>query len=229
MNNIKILLAIPTYRTITSEAFAYHMAMLLDGLNSGLVKRLEIEANMYVTLARNTMCETALAFWRKGEITHLLMVDDDMVIPSGTITKLATHNAPVVGAVYYSRGLQPIAYDLDPFKWYTTIPKSGIVEVEGTGCGCLLISCELLAQMSDFFKDRWWFQNDITPNLLETPGSYLGEDVFFFMRLKKMGVKAILDCDIQCGHFGSAIVDRDVFELHNGMKQFVPTVSKISA
>src|ERR1019366_9931604 len=94
----KLLLGIPTYRSVTSEGFAYQMGMLLDAVNSGLVRHLEVEANMYVTMARNTMCKTAIDLWKKGEVTHLLMVDDDTLVPPGGMTKLASRDFPVVGA-----------------------------------------------------------------------------------------------------------------------------------
>ena len=157
----KILLGIPTYKSVCSEGFAYQMGMLLDSVNSGLVKRLEIEANMYVTMARNAMCFTAIDLWKKGEITHLLMIDDDVLVPPGGVAKLASRDFPVVGGVYYTRNLVPVVYDFNPFAFRTAIPGSGIVTADGTGGGCLLVECELLNRMSEEFGDEWWFQNTI--------------------------------------------------------------------
>ena len=220
----KLLLGIPTYKSICSEGFAYQMSMLLDGINSGFLKRLEIEANMYVTMARNKMCRSAIDLWKAGEITHLLMVDDDVLIPPGGIAKLCSRDFPVVSGVYYDKSLRPVAYNF-PFEYVKTVPSSGITLADGTGGGCLLIDCTVLNRISEEFGDEWWFQNTI---ILSDDGSknlesYLGEDVFFFRRLNRLGIRVALDCDVQCGHIGTAIADRTMFEIKNGLQTFIPT------
>jgi hypothetical protein len=209
----KILLGIPTYKFLSSFAFAHMMGTLLDGVNAGLVNHLQIEADMYVTMARNFMCKTALDLHQKGEATHILMIDDDMVVPPGSIAKLVACNVDVVGAAYYTRDLKPVAYKLHPFTFLTDTPAAGVIQVEGTGAGCLLIRCEVLIAMKEKFGDEWWFQNTIASDA--GVDKYLGEDVFFFRRLKEMGVAVFLDCDIQCGHIGLAVVDRKAFEGRN--------------
>jgi len=219
----KILLGIPTYKSVCAEGFAYQMGMLLDSVNSGLIKRLEIEANMYVTMARNAMCRTAVDLWKKGEITHLWMVDDDVLIPPGGIAKLASRDFPLVVGVYYTKGLLPVAYNFDPFTFCQDIPASGLFTAGGTGGGCLLVDCELLNRMAEEFGDEWWFQNNIEAAAGVNKEAYLGEDVFFFRRLHRMGVRAVLDCDIQCGHIGTAIADRKMFEIAHGLQKFTPT------
>jgi hypothetical protein len=213
----KLLLAIPTYKFVTSIAFSHMMGTLLDGANSGLVKSLTMEADMYVTMARNNMCRAALELEKKGEVTHLLMIDDDVLVPTGGIKKICEHEAPVVSGVYYTRDLKPVAYNFDPYKMFEDIPSSGAIECDGAGAGFLLISCELLRQMRERFNSEWWFQNTI-----EVDGGnekYLGEDVFFFRSLKEMGVKCLIDCDVQCGHAGISIADRSVFDLKRGLQR----------
>lgn len=220
----KLLLGIPTYKSVSADAFAYQMAMLLDGVNSGLVKHLLMESNLYVTMARNMMCNTAIELWKKGEITHLLMIDDDMLLPRGAVTKLVERNLPVVGGAYYRKDLVPISYTIDPFAFHDTIPGNGLFSTDGTGGGCLLIECSVLEQMAQKYGDNWWFQNTIVKSF-ESPHQeiYLGEDVFFFRRLKEMGVPVAIDCDVQCGHIGVSIADRAMFEIKNGLREFKPT------
>jgi hypothetical protein len=193
------------------------MSTLLDGINCGLVKNLSIEADMYVTIARNNLCLAALDLQKKDGITHLLMIDDDMVIPEGSIEKLASNDLPIVGGAYYTRGgdsIKPVAYNLDPFEMLDYVPDSGVIPVDGTGGGFLLISCDLLGAMRDRYKDPWWFQNS---TMIENgKEKYIGEDVFLFKRLKEMGIQAYLDCNVQLGHAGTAISDRKVFEISRG-------------
>jgi hypothetical protein len=206
----KILLAIPTYKYLSSLAFGNHMRLLLDGINSGLVRQLDIEVDIYVTMARNNMCKLALDHYERGAITHLLMVDDDVLLPDGSIAKLAANDVPVVSAAYYMRSFQPIAYQLDPFALLASIPNAGKIKVDGAGAGCLMIDCKVLRAMKERFGDEWWFQNKIA--LDGGKDKYMGEDVFFFRRLKEMGMPVMLDCDVQCGHLGIAVVDQCTVE-----------------
>jgi hypothetical protein len=217
----KILLGIPTYKFLTAFAFGHMMGTLLDGVNSGLIRRLEIEADMYVTMARNQMCATALDLFGKGEITHLLMIDDDMIIPNGAIAKLASTDLDVVGGAYYTRDLRPVAYMFEPFGFLKDIPKEGIIPIGGTGAGFLLISCKILMRMKEHYGNEWWFQNSVEVDSGQE--KYLGEDVFFFRRLREMGIQAYLDCDIQCGHIGLSVVDRTAYEMHRQSVKESPT------
>ena len=220
----KLLMAIPTYKFVPSISFSHMMGTLLDGVNCGLVKSLTMEVDMYVTMARNSMCRGALELEKKGEVTHILMIDDDVLVPNGAIKKVCEHDVPVVSGVYYTRDLKPVVYNFDPYKMFEDIQTSGTIECDGAGAGFLLISCELLRGMRDRFNNEWWFQNNI-----EVDGGkekYLGEDVFFFRRLKEMGIKCLVDCDVQCGHAGISIADRSVFELKRGMQTSQPNPSQ---
>ena len=66
--------------------------------------------------------------------------------------------------------------------------------------------------MRDQFQDEVWFNTDHRPNK-DGRSTFFGEDVFFFDRLKKMGIPAYLDCDVQCEHFGGGMIGRETFEL----------------
>lgn len=213
----KILLGIPTYKHVSAFAFGCMMGTLLDGVNSGLVKNLQIEADMYVTMARNIMCSTAIDLFNKGDITHLLMIDDDMHIPPGSIKQIAMNDLDVVSGAYYTRSFQPVAYNFDPsYHFLDTLPNEGLLKVDGCGGGFLLLSCELLIKMQKFFGDDWWFQNSVEMDAGKE--KYMGEDVFFFRRLKKMGVSAFIDCGVQLGHVGLTVIDRKTAELNQNLK-----------
>lgn len=213
----KIMMGITTYKYVTSIAFGHLMATLLDGVNTGLVKRLQIEADMYISEARNNMVREALRLFAQKEITHLLLIDDDMLLLPGTILKLVEANVPVVSGVYYTRDLRPVAYNFEPtFHFLKELPYTGTINVDGTGCGCLLLDCMLLDEMRQKYNDEYWFQSTVSKDI-NGMDRYLGEDVFFFKRLKAMGVPTVINCDIQCGHVGTAVVDSDVFKLRRKM------------
>lgn len=214
MNHPKVLFTIPTYKQVDSLCFAGHMANLMESVQTGFMCGMSIEAGAYITTTRNRYCKTALEMHARGECTHLWMIDDDMAIPSGAMVKLLSRAVPVVGAAYYTREPKPVAYNLEPFSLLDDIPLSGTIRVEGTGAGCLLISCETLLAMREFTGNECWFFHD--QSVTDANGAKVpqGEDVSFFRTLRKMGVPTIIDCDVQCGHAGTAFIDRSVFDLH---------------
>lgn len=215
----KVLFTIPTYKQVDSLCFGGHMANLLENVQLGLLCGISVEAGAYITTTRNRYCKTALDLYQKGECTHLWMIDDDMVLPQGTLTKLLSNNAPIVGGVYYTKEPKPVAYNLDPFSLLEDIPTSGTVKVDGTGAGCLLIRCDVLLAVREYTKDENWFDHDQTVKDSEGKKVPQGEDVSFFRILKKIGIPVTLDCDIQCAHAGTSFVDRSVFDLHKKLKQ----------
>jgi hypothetical protein len=215
MNNIeekpKIFMGILVYKYVTSIAFGHHMATLLDGINTGYVKKFDMRADMYVTMARNDLCRAALQDYEKGEATHLLTIDDDMLLLPGTIKKLADMHLPVVSGAYFTRDLKPCVYAFEPkYHMLDTIPDTGNIVVDGVGAGCLLIDLKVLKDMKEYFKDEWWFQNTLAMD--DGIEKYMGEDVFFFRRLKEMNIPVTLNCDVQCGHCGTAIADLEGFK-----------------
>lgn len=213
----KIMLAIPTYKFVSSVAMARLIGTIIDSMNYGYLVHVDVQADLYITQARNQSAAKAANLFVRGEITHLWMIDDDMLISEGALHKLLSRDVAVIGGAYYGRDLTPVAYKLDPyFKRYETIPGSGLIQVGGLGCGCTLIRGDVLVAMAERYNDSLWFQNSITVN--DGKESYVGEDVFFFKRIHEMGIKTWLDCDVQCGHVGSAIVDRNMYELHQKMR-----------
>ena len=211
ISTAKVLIGVPTYKIVQSAAMLSIVGTVLDLANHGVLAHFDGQADMYITIARNQIASLAWKMYQESKVTHLLFLDDDMLVPQGTVIALLKHDLDVVGAGYYGRNLKPIVYDLDPFHYKSVLPRSGIHRVDGTGCGCLLIKCEVLDRMVKHYKHEWWFQNNIVEK-----GSgesvYLGEDVFFFQLLKNMGIPAYLDCDHLCGHMGTAVVDRNAFE-----------------
>ena len=217
----KVMLGITVYKYITSIAFGHMMATMLDGINTGFIKQLHIEADMYVSLARNMMARKALEEYHAGNITHVLLLDDDILIMPGTVLKLATSGHPVISGVYYTQDLRPVAYDWSPeFKFRSELPDKGEVVVGGTGCGCLMVACEVFQKMKEHFGDDHFFQS---ATVLENGEiRYLGEDVFFFQRLMEMRIPTVIDCSVQCGHARTAVIDRDVIRARDKLNAMQP-------
>jgi hypothetical protein len=168
---------------------------------------------MYVVMARNAIVGAALEAYAQGAITHLWWLDDDIVVPPGTLEKLFACEEPIVGAVYYANNLKPVAYDINPeFKWLESVPSKGLYHVGGLGMGCTLIDCKVLIEMQEHFHDSVWFATSTHFQKDETPIFY-GEDVWFFKRLAEMGYNAYLNCDITCGHVHYSTIDENAYKV----------------
>lgn len=206
----KVLIGVPTYKYVPASSTLSLIGCVIDCANNGILAHFDGQADMYITTARNQICETAFKLYKEGKVTHLWFIDDDMMVQQGTIMTLLSHNKDVVGSAYYGRNLKPIAYDYDPFKFRVTIPRTGLHRVGGLGAGCLLLKCDVIERMAQKYGDLWWFQNSMAEG--EQGPMYLGEDVFFFKRLNEMGIPVFMDCDKQCGHMAAAIVDNHTVE-----------------
>lgn len=201
----RVIIGVPTYKYVPSLSSASLIGgAVIDCANSGLLAQYETRADMYVTMARNEIAMTALNLYREGKVTHLWFIDDDMVIPQGTIRKLIDRKVDVVGSLYFGRNLQPIIFDI-PFRMRHVAPRTGIHQVDGMGCGSTLIHCSVLEKMSLRYGDSYWFNNSVVPS--DKGPMYLGEDVHFFMRLHEMGIPCYVDCDASVGHIGVNTID----------------------
>jgi len=147
--------------------------------------------------------------------------DSDLIIPSFAITRLASHNLPIVGGLYYRRHpevwpevfrdvgggvLNPIAKK--------DIPEGFVFEVDAMGAGCLLIHRRVFEVLKEhvplrsfrvvgpppgeikfyeFFK--WGIGREDSSN----QPSY-SEDLTFCMLAKKNGFKIQCDPVVKCTH-----------------------------
>jgi hypothetical protein len=215
----RILLAMPTYKQVDSMCVQPQWDTLADLIRSGMHGGHVAPHGAYVTTQRNSICTVALEMYAREELTHVWFVDDDMIIPDGSVAKLAAHDSPVVGGLYFTKRLQPMAYRLPTFEMLHDVPRSGVLQIDGTGAGCLLVSCALLLAMHKTFDDGRWFDHNVLDsdgNALPDrgKGTWQGEDVWFFRRVRSMGVQPLLDLDVKCKHVGSGFIDEDVFDAH---------------
>lgn len=215
----RAMIGLPSYKTVPSVAVGNLLRTTIENAGQGLLTALSIQTDMYIVMARNAIVHAALDAYRAGDITHLWWIDDDMIIPTGTLERLFNANKSIVGAVYYANHLKPVAYDIEPdFQWLEEVPEHGVHRVGGLGMGCTLVDCKVLLAMQEHFGDSCWFATSthLQPN--KTPIFY-GEDVWFFKRAAEVGFKAYLDCDTICGHVHYAIIDDGAFKVKRRLQQ----------
>jgi len=216
----KVMLAIPSYKSCPAHAFQSIVMAILENINKGLLKRIGMKTFLYVTQARNELAKTAIEAYHRGEITHVWWVDDDMMLPEGCLERLLSYDEPAVSGLYYGRGLQPIAYELEPFRYLRRdeILRKGLLQVDGVGFGCFLLRADILDAVAINYGS-YMFQ---TPVREKEDGSRaeMGEDVFFCQLLKEMDVPIYVDCGLVVPHVGDVAINRvlaEVVDAEEGM------------
>jgi hypothetical protein len=126
---------------------------------------------------------------------YLFFVGADTIPPLDVLPKLLSRNVDVVGGVYYGRTESENGLNFKAVAWRHKEPnfalrenlekRTDLVEVDGMGCDCLLLSKKAFKSVS------WldWPQND--------------DDYPIYDKLKEQGFKIWLDTEIVCKHFYS--------------------------
>ena len=129
----------------------------------------------------------------KGDYTHLYFLGADTMPPDDVLEKLLSHNKDIVGGVYWGRhdahngnpegAVAWIHNKTEGFQNRIFKQEDSLVVADGMGMDCVLISREVLEQIS------WmsWIQND--------------DDYPFYDRAKELGYKINIDTGVQCKHF----------------------------
>jgi hypothetical protein len=141
--------------------------------------------------------KTQREFFRQEAIrlgaSHLFFVGVDTIPSLDILPKLLARNVDVVGGVYYGRsgaengladGAVAWKHKTEGFNKRSNLEKmTGLVEVDGMGCDCLLLS------KAAYESVNWmdWQQND--------------DDYPLFDKLKEKGCKIWLDTEVVCRHY----------------------------
>lgn len=156
----------------------------------------------YIDVGRNMLVTKALA--HPNKVTHLLFVDQDMVVPLTAPARLAAHGKQVVGGAYFLKTVPftPVAYNFTPdFEMLPRLPHRKLAKVGGVGMGCTLIDMSVFRDMQKHFGDDLWFH---TSNVM-------GEDVWFCDRLGSMGIPVYLDRTVSCTHVGDVGISENQY------------------
>lgn len=195
--NIKIAIAVPTNRNIKSKT----VKSLLE-LDCPFEKHVIIASEGY-TISENRIYIAVQAM--KNNCTHIFSVDDDMVFPPETLTKMIAHDKEVVGVVAHSRSLppMPVVEFLDDEEKSTAdrllgkhdIPEE-LFEVKAVGGGVNLIKTEVFEKI-----EKPWYDTETH----EFGMTKMGEDSWFCRQVRKAGITIYCDPTITIGHIGDYI------------------------
>jgi len=152
--------------------------------------------------------------------THILMMDTDQIYNTvGLVKQLESHDLPMVGGLVYRRypPFDPLALRqgeqyLDHVS-IEEIERGGLVEVDATGCGCVLYDTRVFIDMMKSLDEKWFEFS--TGN----DGRPVGEDIGFCRKLKEMGHKIFVDCDVDIKHLSLLSIDLNTHKLYNKLRE----------
>jgi hypothetical protein len=138
---------------------------------------------------------------RKGDYTHILFLDIDLMPEPDTIQRLLSASTDIAGALVPARGNshQVIAHTYGSECRLNREPLEpsrckGIIRVGGTAAACLLVSRRVFeaVDLDDYFG----------PETL--PGRYTADDEYLQMKaLVKLDVRPVIVCDLRPWHYDS--------------------------
>jgi hypothetical protein len=155
-----------------------------------------------VALARNAVVAKFLA----SKCSHLLFVDDDVILPDDAVVRLAgVEGAGVALGCYVShkvfgdgtRSFYVVVLRLSggAEDVYRSWPV-GVEEVAGGGAGCMMIARPVLEAIP-----YPWFRFQGTHVAPAGQILSMGEDVDFCQRVRALGLKVWADGAVRCGHW----------------------------
>lgn len=154
-----------------------------------------------VDVARNYLIEQAIESGAK----YLFFIGEDTVVPWDAFDRLhkvaEAHPRSVVAGVYYIK-LSNAMIMVKEQDWISipNVDPGQLIEAWQTGMDCMLIPVDLLKEMKA--QDPEIPFCCIGTNIGEIP--FIGEDNFFVHRLHKMGIKLLVNTDVQCLHMDLA-------------------------
>ena len=204
----KVLIAVPTYETITPDTFK----ALWDMDKGGNECLFEFVRGYDCATARNNIAKKALALGAE----YVLMVDNDVTPPRDALVNLLSHGVDVCSGFYMHRDFNTNAvtertcicklrkpdgtyYFGYPFESeYTAGELRGkresgehLIEIHGGGMGCILISTRVFREV----PYPWFAWVDFG----EGNGS-LSEDLYFCESCKNDEITLYADTRVACGH-----------------------------
>lgn len=193
----KVLIGVPCTETVRCE-----FAQCLAGLTHHNAQKLIHSPSCFITSSvlhdsRNKLIKTMLTDPSIEGCEWMVFIDSDMIFPNDAIERLLNHppHVKVVGVNYCSR--------IEPYKptaigfygsVYSTEASTGLEEIESMGMGLVAVHRDVIETL-----EMPYF------NWVTGKNSFLGEDVYFFNRIRQNGFTVYVDHDLskEIYHVGS--------------------------
>lgn len=170
-----------------------------------------IVGSSMLTESRHRLVAEALA-WGAD---YMLWLDADHTFPPDALLRLWSHNKAVVGCNYSRRVMPtgPTCSDLNSELLYTTDEKAAanlVEECKHMGFGVLLVNMAVFDALQ--IKAESEGKSSFLPLFLfeatENQVGMIGEDVYFFRKLREAGIKAYVDHGLskEVGHIHKTLL-----------------------
>lgn len=148
-----------------------------------------------VALGRNR----AVASFLDSPYTHLLFVDDDVVVPPNTINDLLECDADIAAGCYVmlhpvNRRATPVLTVFDGEQWAREW-FDGVKDAERVATGCMLIRREVFAKVGvpgEWFRWPSWIEDG--------KFQHRSDDVEFCRQARERGFTIRAHGNVRCGH-----------------------------
>ena len=187
---MKILIAVPTFESITSETYKSIWDLKTDPHRAifDYVKGYDCAR------ARNVIAQKAI----DGKYDYVLMIDSDIIVPPEALVCMLDKPVDVCLGCYPHKNTEAGEvelfkqgrYNFDTRLKYEELSEPRI-KVKGGGFGCALVKTKV-------FKDKIpypWFRY-----VQYDSGNLLSEDLYFCNEAAKHGVAIWADTRVRCGH-----------------------------
>ena len=154
-----------------------------------------------IDVARNYIMEYAL---EKSGAKYLLFLGEDTVMQYDGFLRLhetaEANPGSVVGGVYYIKMSSPMV-SVEDGKWIkpANVDPGQIIEARSTGMDAMLIPIDVLRKLKEQDPDLP-FCVIYNESYEDKSDAMVGEDYYFCYRLRKAGIKILINTDVQCLH-----------------------------
>lgn len=133
---------------------------------------------------RTDLVDSALA----NGCTHIMFLDTDMIFPVTLLSRLLTHNVPIVAANYVTKEIPAIPVTTGfAGERITSAGKTGLESVKGIGLGACLIETQVFHKIPQpWFDNRWSFDQK----------AFMIEDWCFCQAALANGFEVLIDHDV---------------------------------
>jgi FkbM family methyltransferase len=186
-----ILIAIPCKNDIEADTFKSIYDLIIP---DGYKAHFQYFYGYAVDQVRNLIAD-----WIVKGYDYLFAVDHDMIFAPDTLQKLLAADKSIVSGIYRQR-LEPQTIEIYDHNFrhipYENLVNRGLIEIGGSGFGCVLVKKEALADVG--------YPQFVYHQALDHANTF-SEDLDFCKKAREKGHTIWCDTSIVCGHVGTKI------------------------
>lgn len=208
----KLMIGLPVYGGVDPHFFRCCMKLVHDhGCNIAI---LPMCGDSLIPRARNSITAKFL----ESDCTHLLMIDSDLVFSTDHISRILSHNQPVVGGFYPKKQTSKPEWVINTLDKPQPVTDGGLQPLKYIGSGFTCVRRDVFEKMIEVYGNEIAYQRDDDRKKTEydfwsvgvykfPDGSrrYLSEDWYFCQRCLDLGFSVYGDTRIALKHSGNVL------------------------